>query len=926
MAIVGVGQAPASHTHTTACHGRLASHEPSLGGQEATRTGCPSVDAQQAHLTPPTWVSKGPSSLSEESPSELGIIQRKSYTRRRCEVDSEAPPGPRQPIGQLEDTPTDHMPTHVALTTCTHLDQPWQLGCRAGRRNIHQSSPPRLAHFTTTTCQLGMRPAASVAARHCLPSLLAAAGEEAGGSSQKEGEQMALEEWSLGAEERGRTRGPFGGGTLSFLRARSVAKREYQAGPLSGRCPECPEPREASVTLGAWCSAAGGDAGEWAAWGVPTTAHQDQGLLTTTSILPPAMPASCWAHGPHPQLWTLLLLTSFLHVQCGGFGAGLLQRARQLPDGSGGTFSEVNTGKHRATPRNTAQVTRHRASEVPGTGRHLHTRPGPAQRWARTCAPGPPPPLTVWGGSVGGCHRPSISEKKASGGSPLRLCDELRCGVEKQEGKEGSQTTVGDRPLPGTERPSRQLPKSWCLQALCTWDDPTCTDGVVSVSQGERAVLTCIIANSFTHETYSSPDSEVSLTNLLLLTPTPLPTAAADACFPGSPLAWDDPTCTDGVVSVSQGERAVLTCIIANSFTHVNVSQCSSQDNCQQILTLDSSLESLPQSKSVVSGPTALFLLAVVILLGCIIWYWHCTRPRGRKPLLLLLTITPGVAWMGVQVSVLVLRTSLTLWPLSRFHVPTSLCMSPDTAFCPQRAAAVSMAPQHPWIPVLLALTLTLPGSLDAHGVQQSPRYVVTSEGSSINITCSSGLSKGFHLFREGPPEAKVMYYQDGVKSTVDQMFLSRVTFKGSQQKLTVTMHHLQPADSGVYICKTITEYREELGCGTLVLVTGHADSSPTGQLRPIDLSAALAIACFLLGLGLGVLCTLRRTQIKTLCWKKGRPEAVVVYEDMSCNTLSCPNPYQELTCTSQRTGHGGTFTQQGPGCKELQAQLVAMG
>ncbi|XP_048222572.1 secreted and transmembrane protein 1-like [Perognathus longimembris pacificus] len=34
---------------------------------------------------------------------------------------------------------------------------------------------------------------------------------------------------------------------------------------------------------------------------------------------------------------------------------------------------------------------------------------------------------------------------------------------------------------------------------------------------------------------------------------------------------WDDPACTEGVVSVSRGQRAVMTCNISNPFTHVTV-------------------------------------------------------------------------------------------------------------------------------------------------------------------------------------------------------------------------------------------------------------------------------------------------------------------------------------------------------------------
>ncbi|XP_069887673.1 testis-expressed protein 19.2-like isoform X2 [Dipodomys merriami] len=43
------------------------------------------------------------------------------------------------------------------------------------------------------------------------------------------------------------------------------------------------------------------------------------------------------------------------------------------------------------------------------------------------------------------------------------------------------------------------------------------------------------------------------------------------SCSPQS-KGWDDPACTEGVVSVSRGQRAVMTCNISNPFTRITVS------------------------------------------------------------------------------------------------------------------------------------------------------------------------------------------------------------------------------------------------------------------------------------------------------------------------------------------------------------------
>ncbi|XP_006145665.1 secreted and transmembrane protein 1 isoform X4 [Tupaia chinensis] len=44
------------------------------------------------------------------------------------------------------------------------------------------------------------------------------------------------------------------------------------------------------------------------------------------------------------------------------------------------------------------------------------------------------------------------------------------------------------------------------------------------------------------------------------------------------PRGWDSPACTEGVVSVLQGERAVMSCNLSNPFTHVIIWHAHGED------------------------------------------------------------------------------------------------------------------------------------------------------------------------------------------------------------------------------------------------------------------------------------------------------------------------------------------------------------
>ncbi|XP_006869682.1 PREDICTED: T-cell antigen CD7 [Chrysochloris asiatica] len=213
--------------------------------------------------------------------------------------------------------------------------------------------------------------------------------------------------------------------------------------------------------------------------------------------------------------------------------------------------------------------------------------------------------------------------------------------------------------------------------------------------------------------------------------------------------------------------------------------------------------------------------------------------------------------------------------------------------------AAAKMTSRRPGSSLLaLLLHLVLPGNLvtqDSAAVRQSPRYTITPEGGSTSIICSSGISQwGVYLVQTWPQNASVIYYEDSETPTVDKLFLTRISFSGSQQNLTITMHRLQPTDSGIYTCKVLMDSSSLLGSGTLVMVTDKLSHKTASGFY-----VALAVVCFLVRLCLGLTCALRRAQVQKLCLGQDRSSAdTVVYEEMSCsrhNTLSIPNEYQSI-------------------------------
>ncbi|CAO2646456.1 T-cell antigen CD7 [Lemmus lemmus] len=194
---------------------------------------------------------------------------------------------------------------------------------------------------------------------------------------------------------------------------------------------------------------------------------------------------------------------------------------------------------------------------------------------------------------------------------------------------------------------------------------------------------------------------------------------------------------------------------------------------------------------------------------------------------------------------------------------------------------------------LLLILAMVLPGPLDAQEIR------IASEGSSINITCStSGDLLGIYLKKTWPQNAKVVYFEDGRNATVDKLFSGRIDFSGSQNNLTITMRLLQPADTGIYTCYAVTKIKRD-GSSTMVAVTEKLSQETYKSQEPrgtsVSFLAVMAVGFFLIGLVFGMLCMLRKTQIKELCASRKKDSRCVVYEDMSYKhkTPCASNPYQ---------------------------------